>query len=125
MPDTLLVILNGLIHLLHVEVTIADVFKQRACFVIDLVQVSLGLAVGEDLIDVVAGEVGRVAVFVEFVYDPYFLINLADVFGAGVNWDLDVDIVLDYKCTVVGQLDHLFVEAVHDLFHDDYRHYRG
>lgn len=125
MPDALLVILNGLLNLLHVEVTIADVFKQRPCLIINLMQESLSLAVGKDLINIVTSEVGRVTIFIELVDDPYLLIHFSDVFGAIVNRDFDVDIVLNNESTVVGQLNHLLIQTIHDLLHDDYRHYRG
>lgn len=85
-----------------------------------MVQEFLGLAVGEHLVDVVTSEVAGVTILVELIDDPYFLVNLSDVFGATVNRDFDIDIIFHYEITVVGQFYQLFVETVHDLLHDDY-----
>lgn len=72
-----------------------------------------------------ASKVSGETVFVEFVDDPYLFVDFPNVFSTIVNWDLDVDIILNYKGAVIGQLNHLLIETIHDFLHNDYRHNRS
>lgn len=64
-----------------------------------------------------AREVLWVAVFVEPIDDLDSLVDLLNIFGALIAGNLNVEVVLNDIGTIVGQLDKLFVDIVHDRLH--------
>jgi hypothetical protein len=111
--DTLLEEISSFIVLFYVNIGLSDVFHEVAGVVVELFNHLQGLVIFEDAIGEMTHEIFFACVSMQFIDNPYFLINFVDIFRSLVVRNINVQISIEDEFTSLIEFVQIKIEAVH------------